>query len=111
MFRAFCFIYLCGVLFCILQAQTAGTDSLVIYSNSFEVPEDTSDWIGLSYRMFVEDPAPGQGTRSLLIGGGCDQPIAWIDIPCPAGDGSYRLSFWGKTGAVEIDGGSVLVGP
>ncbi len=98
-------------LLCLLQAQAASTDSLVIYSNSFEVPEDTTGWIGLGSRMFVEDPAPGEGSRSLRIGGGCLQPTAWIDIPCTAGDGTYRLSFWGKAGKVTSGGGCVVVGP
>ncbi|MFB0517052.1 MAG: T9SS type A sorting domain-containing protein [Candidatus Neomarinimicrobiota bacterium] len=99
------------VALCVLQAQTASTDSLVIYNNSFEVPEDTTDWVGLGYWMFVEDPAPGQGSRSLLVGGGCLQPAAWIDIPCTTGDGTYRLSFWGKAGEVTPGSGCVVVGP
>ncbi|MFC1620380.1 T9SS type A sorting domain-containing protein [Candidatus Neomarinimicrobiota bacterium] len=94
----------------LLPAQ-APPDSLIIYSNSFETPEDTSGWIGLGSWMFVDDPAPDEGTRSLLIGGGCIQPAAWIDVPCTTGDGPYRLSFWGNTGLITPYGGYVLVGP
>lgn len=93
-----------------LPAQSP-SDSPVVYVNSFEAPADTSGWFGLGDWMLVEDPAPGQGSRSLLIGGGCLQPVAWIDIPCTTGDGTYRLSFWGKAGEVTPNGGSVVVGP
>lgn len=110
------YVLVCGplvwaiVLLCPLQAQTT-PDSQIIYSNSFEAPEDTSGWIGISSWMFVEDSAPDQGTHSLLIGGGCIQPTAWIDIPCTTGAATFRLSFWGKAGLVTPYGGSVLLGP
>jgi hypothetical protein len=86
-------------------------DSVVIYANSFEAPEDTSGWIGLVSEMFVEDPAPSAGSRSLLIGGGCPMPTACIDLPCTTGAATFRLSFWGKAGAVTPYGGTIGVGP
>jgi hypothetical protein len=93
-----------------LQARTR-PESRIIYSNSFEAPEDTSGWIGLYPEMFVEDPAPAQGARSLLIGGGCIQPMAWIDIPCTTGVATFHLSFWGKAGLVTPYGGGIVLSP
>lgn len=103
-------LFLTTMVPCLLSAQ-APADSTVIYTNSFESPEDTTGWIGLSPDMFVADPAPGEGTYSLLIGGGCTQPTAWIDIPCTTGVATFCLSFWGKAGLVTPYGGSVSLAP
>lgn len=72
------------------------TGSRVFYFNSFESPEDVLGWEGITAEMFVDDPAPGGGLRSLLIAGDCIQPTAYILFPPSGSAGSYRLSFWGK---------------
>ncbi len=46
--------------------------------------------------MFIEDPAPGEGTSSLRIGGGCMQPAASITFPHLHRSERFRLSLWGK---------------
>jgi hypothetical protein len=71
----------------------------VIYFNSFESAEDTHGWIGLSTKMFIDDPAPGCGRKSLHIGGGAAsmQPIAIFDFPPQSREGYYTMSCWGKS--------------
>jgi hypothetical protein len=95
-----------GALVAPLPAQP---DSTIIYSNSFETSEDTTAWSGYGNWGITVDPAPDQGTRSFLIGGGCIQPAAWIDVPCTTGAGRYRLSLWGKAVYSEWSGGSVAL--
>jgi hypothetical protein len=77
-----------------------------IYFNSFETAQDTIGWIGVTAAMFVNDPAPEAGDRSLHIGGGCIQPAAYIDLPEQADAGHYRVCCWGKL-EDSSQGGSV----
>ena len=83
-------------------------DKSVVYFNSFETPADTSGWTGLSPTMFVEDPAPGQGLRSLRIGGGCVQPTAYWNLDPVFGEGDYQLSFWGRVNDANQSGTVIL---
>lgn len=71
----------------------------LIYYCSFESSDDTTGWQGITEQMFVDDPAPGCGKRSLHIGGGCLQPAAQRVLDSKVGAGRYRLSYWGKRGA------------
>lgn len=68
----------------------------VIYFNSFESEEDTIGWRWLHPEMFVDDPAPGGGRKSLFIGGGCMQPAAFLELPQQSEAGIYSMSCWGK---------------
>jgi hypothetical protein len=79
-----------------------------VYFISFESAEDTTGWQGITDKMFVRDPAPGAGIRSLHIGGGCIQPAAYIDLPPQTGPGNYVVSCWGKVSQVTQPGGIVL---
>jgi hypothetical protein len=80
----------------------------IVYFISFESAEDTTGWQGITDKMFVRDPAPGAGARSLQIGGGCLQPAAYIDLPPQAGPGNYVISCWGKAPRVSRPGRIVL---
>jgi len=76
----------------------------LIYYCSFESPEDTTGWHGITEEMFVDDPAPGCGKKSLLLEGGCLQPAAWRVLDTEYGSSLYKLSCWGKKGT---DSGNV----
>ncbi len=80
-----------------------------IYYNSFETARDTTGWWGVTEAMFVDDPAPHAGDRSLHIGGGCIQPTAYIDLPAPVDDGNYRVSCWGKLEDITRRGSISLI--
>jgi hypothetical protein len=58
--------------------------------------------------MLVEDPAPGDGKRSLHISGGCVQPTASINLPVHAKGGHYVLSCWAKTEDINQAGRIIL---
>lgn len=66
------------------------------YINSFETPKDTVHSEGVKYNMFVNDPAPQCGYKSLQISGGCYQPAAVYYFEGPDRATKYRLEFWGK---------------
>jgi hypothetical protein len=76
----------------------------VVYMNNFEVPEDTIGWYGLYPSMFVNEPSPVEGSRSLLIGGGCLQPTAYITFNKSLSGHSYKMNCWGKVG---VNGGGL----
>ena len=46
--------------------------------------------------MFVEDPAPNGGQKSLQISGGCMQPTAWVIFSELESTRTFKLSCWGK---------------
>lgn len=77
--------------------------SSTIYINSFETNDDTNGWAGIDVSMFVDDPAPGCGEKSLFIGGGCVMPTASKRISITE-NGNYKLSCWGKT---TVNGGNI----
>jgi hypothetical protein len=70
----------------------------VVYSNSFETERDTCGWQGLFTAMFVNDPAPYSGYKSLHIGGGCIQPAASFEFPRNLPHGKYKMTCWAKLG-------------
>ena len=73
-----------------------GSNLDIFYYNSFESAEDADGWQGIMSEMFVEEPAPNGGEKSLLIGGGCIQPTASITFPKLERSTSLKLSCWGK---------------
>lgn len=81
-----------------LQEEQEPDSPITVYFNSFESEEDAANWVGFSPAMFVSDPSPGGGEKSLLIGGGCIIPSAWIDLPVQPDGGKYTISCWGKKG-------------
>lgn len=80
----------------------------VIYFNSFESDEDTAGWHFIP-EMFVNDPAPKCGTKSLYIGGGCLQPTAWLTLPFRPNDGHYSIGCWGKIDTTYYVGAGGIV--
>jgi len=85
---------------CSDKTPTSSEDQLkndTFYFNSFETDKDTTGWIGLYKNMFADDPCPENGKRSILIGGGCPQPAAYIELPS-LNEGNYKFSFWAKMG-------------
>jgi hypothetical protein len=78
------------------------------YFNSFETAADTNGWNGILQNMFVPDPAPNSGEKSLDIGGGCVQPTAWMVFPTAQADGSYKLQCWGKIDQENQSGQVIL---
>ena len=78
------------------------------YFTSFENASDAEGWTGIGVEMFVEDPAPNSGDRSLLIGGGCIQPTAKVTLPEIRVGGFYTISCWGKIDP-DFHGGSVIL--
>lgn len=68
----------------------------VLYFTSFETESDIEGWVGLEIGNLLEDPAPGSGGRSVLVGGGCVQPAAYIVLEARERDADYSLSCWGK---------------
>jgi hypothetical protein len=78
------------------------------YFNSFESARDTTGWLGMTEEMFVSDPAPKGGNRSLHIAGGCLQPTTYIDLPAQTHDGDYRVNCWGKLEDASRGGKIVL---
>jgi len=100
------------ILLCCVAVSCAkkgtGPAQNTLYLNSFESAEDTTGWRGITDKMFVPDPAPGAGARSLCIGGGCIQPAAYIDLLAQSGPGDYVVSFWGKVPQMTRPGRIVL---
>ena len=70
--------------------------SVFFYFNSFETAGDANDWHGVHSEMFVEDPAPNGGQKSLRIGGGCVQPTAWLTFSELERSRTFKLSCWGN---------------
>jgi hypothetical protein len=83
------------------QAQQSG---FIVYSNSFELPQDTAGWRG--HMDFRDDAAPECGNQSLFISGGCVWPHAWIELGPYDNNGFYILRCWGKD--LQI-GGSISI--
>lgn len=99
-------LILTGSAFMDCESPIGPEDIGVLYSNSFETAADTSGWSGILATMFVDDPAPGGGQKSLLIGGGCIHPTASLDLPKPSAPGFFTISCWGKVDS-SFHGGSV----
>lgn len=78
----------------------------IVYMNSFESAQDTVGWQGIFQYMFVNDPAPNCGSKSLKISGGCIYPSASINFDSSLAGHSYRLNCWGKVGK---DGGTIFL--
>lgn len=75
---------------------SGGDPARTLYFTSFETPEDIAGWTGIAEENLNGDPAPGGGDRSLLIGGGCIQPTAYIVLEAEDTDAVYFLSCWGR---------------
>ncbi|MBM4176805.1 MAG: hypothetical protein FJ213_11640 [Ignavibacteria bacterium] len=80
-----------------------------IYFNSFENDNDTTGWKDLNPRMFVDDPCPDGGKKSLSIGGGCFQPVSYFVSKPISESGNYKIQFWAKAAKSEMSG-TVMLG-
>ena len=78
-------------------SQKLAEEDRVVYHNSFETDKDTTGWSSLTPDMFVDEAAPGNGTKSLHIGGGCLQPAAFLKLKDNFGS-KYKITCWGKKG-------------
>jgi len=103
-----CVMFFCCIIFSCEGKKSIQPTLRFVYFNSFESAEDTTGWWGIGERMFIGDPSPEGGKRSLYIGGGCIQPTAFIILPSPIEDGYYRISCWGKVKEGSFGGVIVL---
>ncbi|MGE5795529.1 MAG: YCF48-related protein [Ignavibacteria bacterium] len=78
----------------------------VIYSNSFETPQDTVGLQRYGSIMFSNDVPSEGGTQSLYISGGCLWPHTLIEIGPFNNNGFYIIRCWGKD--LQIGGGVSL---
>ncbi|MFC1726264.1 hypothetical protein ACFL4T_11605 [candidate division KSB1 bacterium] len=67
-----------------------------LYFSSFENGDCIKGWYGIFEGNLVDDPAPGGGSKSVFLGGGCGQPTAYIDLISQHEDSYYKLKFWAK---------------
>jgi len=88
--------------------STAPSRTTLYYSNSFESDDDAKGWTGVATDMFIADPAPNSGDRSLQIGGGCIQPAAWLVFPKTTEEIRFKFSCWGKVDQPNQSGAVVL---
>jgi hypothetical protein len=80
----------------------------IVYFNSFESSQDVHGWTGIDEKMFLDDPAPNGGRKSLHIGGGCVHPTAEAVVGGEHAAGDYVISCWGRLDDVSQPGGVVL---
>lgn len=91
------------------QDPSGGGDSArALYFTSFETAADIEGWTGLAEENLTGEPAPAGGKRSLLVGGGCIQPTAYIVLASRETDAVYSLSCWGRL-IDESQSGSVVL--
>ena len=90
------FILLTSILISCEKKNPLEPGPVFFYFNSFETAGDTTDWHGVYSEMFVEEPAPNGGQKSLRIGGGCVQPTAWLIFSELERIRPFKLSCWGK---------------
>lgn len=85
---------------------TYNSPGRTVYCTSFERAADTAGWEGIVPELFVDDPAPGCGRRSLKIWGGCIQPTASLALGPHDKAAYYSFSVWAKA-IEETQPGSV----
>jgi len=78
-----------------------------IYFNSFTSPQDTTDWWGYAGMALYDDAAPGGGSKSLHVSGGCIYPHAVYDLGPMPGEITLSVEAWGK--ALQHAGGVAIV--
>ncbi|MFC1502260.1 hypothetical protein ACFL6A_02495 [bacterium] len=76
------------------------------YLNSFETGEDTTGWRGNGFFDLRDSAAPGGGSQSLFVAGGCPIPHAFYDLDIAGEECALQLRCWGKNLAI---GGSVTL--
>jgi hypothetical protein len=79
---------------------TNNSDGIIVYENSFESSSDTVGWRGYGARELRNDPAPGGGSISLFVSGGCIVPHAVYDLPVAETNGCYKITCWGRNLAI-----------
>ncbi len=96
-----------GILFSCIQ-NPASPENVAYYFNSFEAPKDTTDWQGISFDMFINEPGPNGGRKSLFIGCGCFQPAASINLRECTENSEFKISFWAKIKENNLSGSILL---
>jgi|GEM_PF-3660246 len=76
------------------QCLNETEDNSIIYSNSFESIKDTIGWLG--YLELYKEAAPGNGSYSAHVSGGCIWPHAWYILSPFNEDGYFILRCWAK---------------
>lgn len=66
------------------------------YYNSFEVETDARGWEGISEGNFCGEAAPEGGNKSVIIGGGCVQPAASLNLGAVQSSAKLRICFQAK---------------
>jgi photosystem II stability/assembly factor-like uncharacterized protein len=93
--------------YCKAQTTLEVQSEAVVYSNSFEAPQDTVGLQRYGWIDFNSDVPNDGGTQSLFVSGGCIWPHAQIEIGPFENDGFYKIKCWGKNlqigGSVSID--------
>ncbi len=102
---SFVIIFNCVFLSCEKSFSPLGSE--IVYAQSFESPNDFSDWDEFGAASMKKDAPPGGGTWSVQISGGCIVPHAYVDIEPLSYDCELVFSFWGKN---LFNGGSVSLG-
>ena len=89
-------------IFALLQFQCTGTVDPVYdtanayYATSFENEKDLAGWQGISTAELRSDAAPGYGSKSVFISGGCVIPHASLVLPPPGAAKNVRIGFYAK---------------
>jgi len=93
------FLFLTLFLFSYCTRNTSPVTSYqeeYIYSNSFEVSEDTVGWKKYGEISFFSESCPYGGSQSLLVSGGCYSPHAYFILPPLVENSDLILRFWAK---------------
>jgi hypothetical protein len=88
----------------VTDEDDAGIGIFWPYFNSFESDTDTTGWRGNGFFDLRENAAPGGGSRSLFVTGGCPVPHAFFDLGVAGEECTLKVRCWGKN--LDI-GGSV----
>lgn len=93
---------------CIFSSCILKPEPTTYYFNSFETPKDTTDWQGVSYDMFKNEPGPNGGRKSLYISGGSSQPTASLNLRECKETSDFKISFWAKINENNQSGSIIL---
>lgn len=97
-----------------------GPGGTAIYFNSFESPSDTLGWSTYGTVMLADDAAPGGGSRSIHVSGGCTDHSPTLRLGPITDGGHFALRCWAKrrgyvtqpvvmTIAEELDQGMIRI--
>jgi hypothetical protein len=79
------------------NSQSEPKPEELIYSNSFESPEDTMGWYGYADYWFFPEACPGGGLQSLYVSGGCVGPHAVFTLSPLTENSDLIFRFWARS--------------